>query len=73
MRTTLDIDDQVLAAARTLAAETRVSIGTALSELARRGLRAAEGDETDGVPTFAVGDGIDPLTPEMVAEANEDA
>ena len=42
MRTTLDLDDTVLAAARSLARAKGVSIGAAVSELARRGLRGPE-------------------------------
>ncbi len=38
MRTTLDLDPDVLAAARELAARRRVSIGRVLSELARQAL-----------------------------------
>ena len=38
MRTTLQLDDDVLAAARVLARQRRVSIGEVISELARRGL-----------------------------------
>ena len=40
MRTTLDLDDTVLAAARSLARSRRISLGDAVSELARRGLLA---------------------------------
>ncbi|MGL4177818.1 MAG: hypothetical protein ACRCSN_17300 [Dermatophilaceae bacterium] len=40
MRTTVDIDDTVLAAARSLARAGRMSLGAAISELARRGLAA---------------------------------
>jgi len=36
--TTLDIDDDVIAAARELAAGERRSLGSVISELARRGL-----------------------------------
>jgi hypothetical protein len=36
VRTTLDIDDAVLAAARTLSTEHGISLGAAVSELARR-------------------------------------
>ncbi len=39
MRTTLDLDDTVLAAARSLARASRITLGEAVSELARRGLR----------------------------------
>ena len=51
MRTTLDIDDDVLAAARELAEQRRTTAGKVLSDLARRGLskpRAA--DIRNGVP-----------------------
>jgi len=40
MRTTLAIDDDVLAAARALAERDRRSIGEIVSELARHGLKA---------------------------------
>ena len=39
MRTTLNIDDEILDAARSIAEERNLSVGAALSELARRGLR----------------------------------
>jgi hypothetical protein len=38
MRTTLDIDDDVLAAAKALAQRSKRSAGAVISELARRGL-----------------------------------
>ncbi len=50
MRMTLDIDDDVLAAARTLAKRNGSSLGSALSELARRGY---EGPATFRVPVEA--------------------
>lgn len=40
MRTTLSLDDDVLAAAKTYAENRHVSIGKALSDLVRRGLQA---------------------------------
>ena len=43
MRTTLDIDDDVLMAARKLAREDKVSTGAALSRLARAALAIAPG------------------------------
>lgn len=39
MRTTLSIDDDVLEAARTLAEARHISLGAALSTLARRGMK----------------------------------
>ncbi len=61
MRTTLQLDDDVLAAARVLARQKRTSLGAVISALARQalvapaesasGLRArAEGDHRNGVP-----------------------
>jgi len=40
MRTTLDIDSDVLEAAKSLAEARRISVGKALSQLARRGVTA---------------------------------
>lgn len=55
MRTTLDIDDDVLIAAKELAAAQGSTAGKVLSELARRGLTpAAAGPPTtrNGVPVL---------------------
>ena len=67
MRTTLEIDDVVLAAARALGQSIGISLGAAVSELARRGLepRLVEGD----FPTFAVSRETAPMTPDLVREA----
>lgn len=70
MRTTLEIDDEVLAAARALSAESGMSLGAAVSELARRGLRPRVVD--DGFPTFEVPADTAPMTPAMVREALEE-
>lgn len=48
MRTTLDIDDDVLAAAKELARRQRQTMGAVVSELARRGLTMATGVEEAG-------------------------
>lgn len=69
MRTTLEVDDDVLAAARTIAAERGVSIGTALSDLARRGLRPRPVAADGGVPVFAVDEDAPVITPDMVRQA----
>jgi hypothetical protein len=70
MRTTLDIDDDVVTAARELAAIERRSLGSVISELARRGLTpaAVESDE-DGLPVIRVPAGTPPITPEIVRRA----
>jgi hypothetical protein len=69
VRTTLEIDDDVVAAARELAAAERRSLGSVISELARRGLTPAQ-VETDGeLPVIRVPPGTPPITPEMVRRA----
>jgi hypothetical protein len=51
VRTTLDIDDDVLEAAKDLAANRQTSAGKVLSELARRALDSGRRHETrNGVP-----------------------
>jgi len=69
MRTTLDIDDDVVAAARELAAGEKRSIGAVISELARRGLTPARVDADDDLPVIRVPAGTPPITPEMVRRA----
>jgi hypothetical protein len=69
VRTTLDLDEDVIAAARELAAAERRSLGSVVSELARRGLTPAR-VETDGdLPVIRVPAGSAPITPEMVRRA----
>lgn len=72
MRTTIDLDDDVMAATRTLAAEKGLSLGAALSELARRGLRGGSAVSDEDLPVFRVPADAAPITPEMVRQANED-
>ena len=73
MRTTLNLDDDVARAARSLAREQGRSLGAVLSDLARRGLEPSSPLRYEGdFPVFVVRDGAGPLTPEMVARAAED-
>ncbi|MDQ3600830.1 MAG: type II toxin-antitoxin system VapB family antitoxin [Actinomycetota bacterium] len=74
MRTTLDIDDDVLAAARSLARIERRSIGAVLSALARSGLRPPVPTKpgTGGFPVFDVAPGGRPITSEKVRAALDD-
>ena len=68
MRTTLNLDEDVMEAARALADSERRPLGQVISELARRGLAPREvrlGDE-DGFPVFSVNQGAPAITPEMV-------
>jgi hypothetical protein len=69
MRTTLDLDDDVVAAAKELAAGERRSLGSVISELARRGLTPARVEAVGGLPVIRVPAGARPITPEMVRRA----
>ncbi|HEX7353735.1 MAG TPA: antitoxin [Mycobacteriales bacterium] len=69
MRTTLEIDDDVMAAARELARAERVSIGSVVSDLARRGLAPARVQRRHGRPVIHSPAGAPPITPEMVRGA----
>jgi hypothetical protein len=69
MRTTLEIDDDVMTAARELAAEGRRSLGAVISELARRGLTPARIDTTGRFPIITSPSDAPPITPEMVRRA----
>ena len=69
MRTTLDLDDDVMAAARELASAEKRSIGAVVSELARRGLTPARVEVDGELPVIRVPAGTAPITPEMVRRA----
>jgi hypothetical protein len=72
-RTTLQIDDDVLAAARTLARERGASVGRVISELARRGLRPGGSfDHDHGFPVFQVREDAALITPDDVRRALDD-
>ena len=75
MRTTLTIDDDILAAAKTLAAERKKSLGEVVSELARRGLRPAPQTryEDGGLPIFEVREDAPVFGPDDVDRALDDA
>ena len=71
MRTTLTIDDDVLSVARALAARKGSSLGSALSELARRGFRngAFTGAKRDDIPFFPIDPNAETFTSEDVYRA----
>ena len=69
MRITLDIDDEVVAAARELAAGERRSLGWVISELVRRGLTPARVEADGGLPVIRVPACTPHITPEMVRRA----
>lgn len=74
MRTTLAIDDDVLAAAKELATTERKSTGAVISALARRALRPVEtGRKTrNGVPLLPVKPGTSRVTSELVHQLREE-
>ena len=72
MRTTLDIDEDVLAAARSLAAQRRDSIGKVISDLARQTLMKRPKVVTrSGVPLIPIKNDALPVTMEMVNELRD--
>jgi hypothetical protein len=74
MRTTLAIDDDVLAAAKELATTERKSVGEVISALARRALRPAEtGRKTrNGVPLLPIKPGTPRVASELVYQLGEE-
>jgi hypothetical protein len=82
MRTTLDIDDDILAAARDLAKAEGKTMGEVISELARRGLtsptlaaaglsESAAAFKFDDWPTLPNREGVI-VTPEMIERIQEE-
>ena len=74
MRTTLQIDDDLLQAAKSIAMLEHKTIGEVISALLRKALFIRdyrEGEED--IPSFRVSESASPLTLEMVREAEEDA
>jgi hypothetical protein len=69
VRTTLNIDEDVVAVARQLAVGEHRSLGSVISELARRGLTPARVEADSGLPVIRVPAGTPPITPEMVRRA----
>jgi hypothetical protein len=74
MRTTLAIDDDVLAAAKEMAATERRSVGEVLSSLARQALRPATSihPTRNGVPLLPVRPGAARVTSELVRQLQEE-
>jgi hypothetical protein len=73
MRTTLNIDDDLLKAARSIAAARSKSVGTVISELAWKGLRSsARTRRKSGLPTFRVPSDAHPITLEGVKKLEDE-
>jgi hypothetical protein len=74
MRTTLSIDDDVLAAAKELAATENRSVGEVISALARDALRPARSSRRtrNGVPLLPVRPGAPRVTSELIRQLREE-
>ncbi len=72
MRTTLELDDSVLAVARSIARDEGISLGAAVSQLATRGIRDGSITSTAGFPVFTVSAGAAPITVEIVNDHRDD-
>ena len=75
MRTTLVIDNDVLAAAKHLAERERRSLGEVISSLARQGLRRDEATSPvvrNGLPLLPVKPAASPVTLELVNQLRDE-
>lgn len=68
MRTTLAIDDDVLAASKALAARLHKSVGEVISSLVRQALRSnlPKGETRNGIPLLPLSAEALPVTDELV-------
>jgi hypothetical protein len=75
MRTTLAIDDDVLAEAKKLAAIEHKSVGKVISELARRALRPVKTSHMlrNGVPLLPVNPKTQVVTSRLVRQLREES
>jgi len=73
MRTTLQIDDDLYRAAKSIAAAGNKTVGEVVSDLIRKALQPQDyREDLEGFPTFRVSENAPPLTMEMVRAAEED-
>lgn len=74
MRTTLAIDDDVLAAAKEMAATERKSVGKVISALARQAMRPTppSGKTRNGVPLLVLRPGAPRITSELVRQLQDE-
>ena len=74
LRTTLAIDDDVLAAAKEMAAMEQKSVGEVISALARNGMKPLDTKRKtrNGVPLLAVRPGSPRVTSELVRKLQEE-
>lgn len=73
MRTTIAIDDEVLAQVREWAEERSLTLGKAATELLRRGLTGPLGTHLEGrIHVFTVPPGSPPITTEQVRKLEDE-
>jgi hypothetical protein len=72
MRTTLQIDEDVLEEARQIAAADRRTLGAVISDLARRALQPVHTRDDAGFPVFDVDSKAPAITADDVARALDD-
>ncbi len=73
VRTTLQIDDDLYQAAKSIAMAEHKTVGQIISTLLRKALFSKDYREgADDIPSFRVSESAPPLTLEMVREADED-
>jgi hypothetical protein len=73
MRTTIAIDDDVLAAAKAIARQRRQTVGKVVSELARNSLRPpAPATKRNGIPLLPVHRADVIVTPEIINALRDD-
>ena len=74
MRTTLTIDDDVLAAAKGLAARQHKTVGEVISSLSRQALQPTTVSRKvrNGIPLLANRAGTAPVTPELVRQLRDE-
>jgi hypothetical protein len=74
MRTTLAIDDDILVAAREIAATQQKTVGEVISELARKGMRPVDTSRTtrNGIPLLPARPDGPRVTSELVRRLQEE-
>lgn len=74
MRTTVNLDPDVFRAAKQLAASRSMSVGAALSELARRGMKgtAPEPEQHNGFAVFPRPPGVKTVTLEDIKREDDE-
>jgi predicted DNA-binding ribbon-helix-helix protein len=73
MRTTIDLEEDVLLAAKELARQRGVSIGRVLSDLARQALAStARSDMRNNLPLFPIQSNARVVTPELINQLRDE-